>query len=67
MTSGKKSSGTFFGSHEWYFNKLENFAITFGKKSTFNMGSTKYLHNLIGDQAMFNIWLQFVSNIHTAK
>ena len=34
--TGIKSTGTILGSHEWQLEKLENFAITFWEKPTFN-------------------------------
>ena len=34
---GIKNAGTILGSHEWQFDKLENFAITFWKKPTFTV------------------------------
>ena len=34
--TGIKSAGTILGSHEWQLDKLENFAITFWEKPTFN-------------------------------
>ena len=35
--TGIKSSGTILGSHEWHFEKSENFASTFWKKPTFTL------------------------------